>query len=77
MEWLENEPEDHPFDLDVWGVQKSSYTFKDLDVYLNQAAVKGKRKATVSKAIDGNDGNKKNKKKNQDDGSKKGKKQVA
>jgi hypothetical protein len=41
MEWLENEPEDCPSDLDVWGVQKSSYTFKDLDVYLNQAVGKG------------------------------------
>ena len=28
VEWLENEPEDQPSDVDVWGVQKLSYTFK-------------------------------------------------
>jgi hypothetical protein len=31
--WLENIPEDRPSDLQVWGIQKSSYNFKDLDAY--------------------------------------------
>src|ERR1700679_1023613 len=37
VEWLEN-GEHRPSDLDVWGVEKSSYTFKDLDAYLQRAA---------------------------------------
>ena len=47
VEWLEN-GEDKPFDLDVWGVEKSNYTFKDLIAYLEQVKKKGKRKAKVA-----------------------------
>lgn len=44
--WLENIPEDQPSDLEVWGFEKSSYNFKDLDTYLQQQVVgKGKKKA--------------------------------
>ena len=60
--WLENIPEDRPSDLEVWGMEKSSYTFKDLDAFLQQAAGKGKKKAKVEKK--------------QKDGHKKAKKQV-
>ena len=76
VEWLENEPEDWPPDADIRGVQKSSYTFKDLDGYFDQAVGKGKKKGTASKVVDKNDGGKKSKKKISDDGNKKGKKQV-
>ena len=47
VEWLEN-GEDKPSDLDVWGVEKSNYTFKDLIAYLKQAEKKGKKKANVA-----------------------------
>lgn len=43
VEWLENGP-DKPDDVDVWGVEKSNYTFKDLIDYLEQAKGKGKGK---------------------------------
>ena len=76
VDWLENEPQDRPSDLEVWGVEKSSYTFKDLDGYLIRAAGKGKKKA-VSKVAQGNDSDKKkSKKKIVNDVGKKGKKQV-
>ena len=64
--WLEN-LEDQPSDLEVWGVEKSSYTFKDLDVYLQEAGGKGKKKAKMV----AKDGSKKEKA-----GHKKAKKQV-
>ena len=41
--WLENS-EDGPSDLEVWGIKKSSYNFKDLDAYLLQKSGKGKKK---------------------------------
>jgi hypothetical protein len=41
VEWLDNS-EDKPSNLDVWGVEKTSYTFKDLKEYLEQAKAKGK-----------------------------------
>ena len=43
VEWLENE-EDKPENIDMWGVEKSNYTFKDLIGYLEQAKEKGKGK---------------------------------
>lgn len=43
IEWLEN-GDDKPSDLDVWGVEKTHYTFKDLIEYLEQAKVKRKEK---------------------------------
>ena len=43
MEWLEN-GEDQPSNLDVWGIEKSSYIFKDLKCYLEEAKEKGKGK---------------------------------
>ena len=78
VEWLENEPEDRPSDVDVWGVQKSSYTFKDLDGYFKQEVGKGKKRATAAKVDKSGDGDKKSKKKKKSpaDGNKKGKKQV-
>ena len=48
VEWLENE-EDKPEDIEVWGVEKSYYTFKDLIGYLGQAKEKGKRKKKSKK----------------------------
>lgn len=76
VDWLDNESQDRPPDLEVQGVEKSSYTFKDLDGYLTWAAGKGKKKA-VSKVPQGNDSNKKkSKKKIVKDVGKKGKKQV-
>jgi hypothetical protein len=39
VEWLENKA-DKPSDLDVWGIQKSNYTFKDLIGFLEQAKEK-------------------------------------
>ena len=65
VEWLEN-VEDKPSDLDVWGVQKSNYTFKDLIAYLEQAKKKGKKKAKVADKKD----------KDQKESHKKDKKQV-
>ena len=48
MEWLGNGL-DKLSDLDVWGVEKSSYMFKDLDAYFQQAESKGKKKAREDK----------------------------
>ena len=48
VEWLEK-GEDRLSDLDLWGVEKSSYTFKDLDAYLKWAASKGKKKVKGDK----------------------------
>ena len=42
-EWLAN-GEDMLSDFDVWGMEKPSYTFKDLELYYEQAARKGKKK---------------------------------
>jgi hypothetical protein len=62
VEWLEN-GEHRPSDHDVWGLEKSSYTFKDLDAYLQQAAKKGKKKVKGDKEKgDKKDGHKKTKK---------------
>jgi hypothetical protein len=62
VEWLENGAH-RPSDVDVWGFEKSSYTFKDLDAYLQQAASKGKKKAKGDKGKgDKKDGHKKTKK---------------
>ena len=43
VEWLEN-GEDKPPDLEVWGVDKSNYTFKDLIAYLEQARAKRRQR---------------------------------
>ena len=47
MEWLENDPEDHPDDKDVWGVdmvKKSNYNFSDLEKFFKmQEKKKGKK----------------------------------
>ena len=59
VEWLEGDPGHRPSDLDVWGVEKSVYIFKDLAAYLEQAAGKGKKKAKAVKQVGGNAGNKK------------------
>ena len=48
VEWLENEV-DGPSNLDFWGVEKPSYTFKDLKGYLEQAKEKGKGKKDKKK----------------------------
>ena len=62
MEWLGNGL-DKLSNLDVWGVEKSSYMFKDLDAYFQQAASKGKKKARENKEKGGKkNGHKKSKK---------------
>jgi hypothetical protein len=66
VDWLENGP-NKPSNLDVWGVEKPSYNFKDLEAYLEQGARKGKKKA---KGVQKEAGQKKK------DGHKKAKKQV-
>jgi hypothetical protein len=60
VEWLENGPQDRPSSLEVWGIEKTSYTFKDLKGYLEQADRKGKKKAKV---MDKHSGEKKDHKK--------------
>jgi hypothetical protein len=60
--WLENMSEDRPSDLDVWDVEKSSYNFKDLDMFLQRANGKGKKKAKMDKDKKQKDGHKKSKK---------------
>jgi hypothetical protein len=66
VEWLEN-GEDKPSDLDVWGIEKSNYTFKDLIGYLEQAKEKkkgkGKKKMKVADKEDGDKDEKKSHKK--------------
>ena len=42
VEWLEN-GEDRLSDLDLWGVEKSSYTLKNLDAYLERAEEQGEK----------------------------------
>ena len=65
VEWLEN-GEDKPSDLDVWGIEKSNYTFKDLIGYLEQAKEKkkgkGKKKMKVADKEDKDDEKKSHKK---------------
>jgi hypothetical protein len=52
VDWLNN-GEDKPSNLDVWGVDKTNYTFKDLKDYLERAKAKGKgRKKNKSKVED-------------------------
>jgi hypothetical protein len=68
--WLENN-DDAPSDIEVWGVEKKSYSFGDLDQYLKSGGVglskmkkeksKGKEKARSSKK--GKEKKKKKKKK--------------
>ena len=52
VEWLENEE-----DIDVWGIEKSNYTFKDLIGYLEQAKEKGKEKEKSKKKSKANQEN--------------------
>jgi hypothetical protein len=73
MEWLENDSEGSVSNLEVWGVEKASYNFKDLHAWLEQG--KGKKKAKVTKVTKADGGGDKNKKK-KDGGNKKGKMQV-
>jgi hypothetical protein len=42
-EWLAN-GDDRLSDFDVWGMEKSSYTFKDLEEYYEQTAHRAKKK---------------------------------
>ena len=55
-----------PSDLDVWGIQKSNYTFKDLIGFLEQAKEKrtgkGKKKMKVADKDDEKKSHKKTKK---------------
>ena len=69
VDWLENDPSNRPSDMGVWGMEKSSYNFKDLGAYIQQAEGKGKRKK--AKVVDKDAGQKKN-----NDDHKKTKKQV-
>ena len=64
VDWLEN-GEDWASNLDVWGIEKSSYTFKDLKGYLEEAKGKGKGKGKkkVKVAADKGKGEKKDHKK--------------
>jgi hypothetical protein len=65
VEWLENGA-DKPSDLDVWGIQKSNYTFKDLIGFLEQAKEKrtgkGRKKMKVADKEDKDDEKKSHKK---------------
>jgi hypothetical protein len=67
--WLENS-DDAPSDLEVWGVEKNSYSFGDLDEYLKSGGVglsekkkeeksKGKEKVGSSKKGKGKEKEKK------------------
>ena len=76
VEWLEGDPGNRPSDLDVWGVEKVVYNFKDLTAYLEQADGKGKKKAKVVKEVGGNANNKKKKKGEGKSGNGSAKKQV-
>jgi hypothetical protein len=68
IEWLESR-EDRFSDLEVWGIQKSNYTFKDLIGYLEQAKEKrtrkGKKKIKVADKEDKDKDEKKGHKKTQ------------
>ena len=54
VEWLDQEEYggNYPSNLDVWGIKKSNYTFKNLIRYLEEAKekskVKGKKKVKVA-----------------------------
>ena len=58
VEWLERDDDDRPSDLDVWNLEKSHYTFKDLGIwkkdgtldkdYQRRQKEKGKAKAKAS-----------------------------
>ena len=73
--WLEKDSEDLVSNLEVWGVEKASYNFKDLHAWLEQR--KGKKKVKVTKVTKDDGGGDKNKKKKKKDScSKKGKMQV-
>jgi hypothetical protein len=62
IEWLEN-GEGGPSNVDVWGVEKSSYTFKDLKGYLEKAKEKGKGKDKKKVKVAADKGKKKDHKK--------------
>jgi hypothetical protein len=69
VQWLENSLEESVSDVDVWGMEKASYNYKDLKAWLEESAGKAKKKGKAKVAKD-DGGDKKNKKK------KKGKMQV-
>ena len=59
VEWLERIDEDEPSDIEVWHLQKTQYTFKDLGVWKQEGTLdkeyqmwqqkeKGKAKARMS-----------------------------
>jgi hypothetical protein len=48
QKWLKGE-EDAPDDYDIWGVEKTNYTFKDLSTWLEEKERKGKGKAAKEK----------------------------
>ena len=48
LEWLEN-GEDAPKDLDVWGYEKSAYSFKDLQAFLDNGGPVVPTKGSKSK----------------------------
>ena len=55
VEWLENELEDSVSNQEVWGEEKSSYTFKDLHAWLDKSAGKGKKKMKAATDDGGNE----------------------
>ena len=75
VDWLEH-GEDQPSNLDVWGVKKPSYTFKDLKEYLEQAKEKGKGKGKKKMKVEEGKGKKKMKVEDEKKSHKKDKKQV-
>ena len=60
VEWLENAP-DGPSNLELWGFERPSYNFKDLEAYLDRKRDKGKGKKVVKE--DAAEGSKKKDKK--------------
>ena len=52
VDWLVNEPDEWPSNIEVWGVEKPSYNWQDLKEYLEDKEKKkrrkGKRKAVES-----------------------------
>ena len=67
MEWLDNEPEDHPDDQDVWGsdMVKSSYNFSDLEKWYKKQEGKREKKAKKDEREEGSKVVKDKKKKKQ------------
>lgn len=58
VQWLEGE-EDKPSNLDIWGVDKSTYTFQDLQEFLQNAEGSGKKDKGKKKMKDESSGKKK------------------